>query len=334
MDDLEKELAMLEGLPVQEVASVVIPAQTVATNVVSAQPSVAEVAQQANDNAAVNAVYASTTAPQPQPVPTAVPQAQPQPVPVNVQPAPQPVQAAPTTNIMEDKPVFVNLMESTYETTTDFLSIKQGEATRIALFTLNSAPIYIHYVEGLGKIKCLSEHNAAGWTIGAEKCCCKFPGKDGKPQRAKSRMILPVIEYPVSKNDGKTLVQGQPELRFFDMNYMDIKALKEILNANSEYESFDIRVSVPSQGEYKTKSMIPVTPSLRTQYANFNALTNVDEEAFKTAIKEAARTVSEETVQQYLQKALQEEATVNAAIASIASNSAAPSDISQVNLMG
>ena len=66
-----------------------------------------------------------------------------------------PAQVAPVADLNQ-APVFVNLGDSTHQTKTDFLKLKENEFTRVTLINYNATGVHFHYENGLGYFKCLS----------------------------------------------------------------------------------------------------------------------------------------------------------------------------------
>ena len=211
-------------------------------------------------------------------------------------------------------PVFVNLAENAYQTQTDFLTLKDGEKTRVTLANLNFIRVYIHYVPGMGKFKCLSQYNPGQRWPDVKAACCKFPDPKNpdKTMNAKQRLLVPVIEYPVSKADGTTPIQGAtPKLKMWDMNYLEEKDLIEILDAYKvgddystiDLSSFDLRLSKGKSGEYSTISVTNI-PSWRNQYlAGINAeIAKINTDFYNNAYKECARVIPIETIEQKLEQ--------------------------------
>lgn len=221
---------------------------------------------------------------------------------------------------MNAAPVFVNLAASTYQTKTDFLSLKDGEKTRVTLVNLNFIRNHVHFIEGLGKFRCLSQYDEANrWPVN-RALCCQFPKKEDptKYENAKNRLLVPVIEYPVSKTDGKTPIAGSnPKLKMWDMNYVEEKQLLSILEEYKSGEdwgsidttSFDLSLTKGKNGEFSTITLVAV-PSWRNNFvAGINAETaKVNQEFYQDAYKESARVISEDTIQKHLISKQQENA--------------------------
>lgn len=271
----------------------------VTNNVV--QPVQTQIAQQNNMQAAAQVVYPTTS--------QFVPQAQV----IN-----QPVQnfsnepSVKSEDIMNQAPVFVNLAASTYQTKTNFLTLKDGEKTRVTLANLQFIRNHIHYIDGLGRIKCLSTYDENDkWPVN-RAICCQIPKKDdpSKFENAKNRLLVPVIEYPVSKSDGKTIIQGaKPKLKMWDMNYVEEKALLDILEnykmgddwSSIDVSAFDLALSKGKSGEYATITLVNM-PSWRNQFINdINAeINSITPDFYKDAYKESAKVISEDRIAKIL----------------------------------
>ena len=215
-------------------------------------------------------------------------------------------------DIMNQAPVFVNLAASTYQTKTNFLTLKDGEKTRVTLANLQFIRNHIHYIDGLGRIKCLSTYDENDkWPVN-RAICCQIPKKDdpSKFENAKNRLLVPVIEYPVSKSDGKTIVQGaKPKLKMWDMNYVEEKALLDILEnykmgddwSSIDVSAFDLALSKGKSGEYATITLVNM-PSWRNQFINdINAeINSITPDFYKDAYKESAKVISEDRIAKIL----------------------------------
>lgn len=211
-------------------------------------------------------------------------------------------------DIMNQAPVFVNLAASTYQTKTNFLTLKEGEKTRVTLANLQFIRNHIHYIDGLGRVKCLSTYDENDrWPVN-RAACCQIPKKDdpSKFENAKNRLLVPVIEYPVSKNDGKTIVQGaKPKLKMWDMNYVEEKSLMDILEnykmgddwSSIDVSAFDLALSKGKQGEYSTITLVNM-PSWRNQFINDinSEINSITQDFYVDAYKESAKTISEDKI--------------------------------------
>lgn len=128
----------------------------------------------------------------------------------------------------DDEPVFVNIGEVVQENQIPFVDLKPGEATRIMLFTKAMLTVHTHYIQDIGSIRCLSKRDERGYVIDKAPCCM-FKDDEGKEIYAKTKRILPVIEYPVSKDGKSLLANGKPQLKFMVITMADIKSLNAIL---------------------------------------------------------------------------------------------------------
>lgn len=247
-----------------------------------------------------------------------------------------PIQAAPITNL-DSAPIFINLSTNTYQTKTDFLTLKDGEKSRITLANLNFQRSHIHYLNGLGKFKCLSTYDDANISVISEAVCCHMiDEKTGAKVKPKNRLLVPIIEYPVSRTDGKSIVPGAaPKLKMWDMNYVEEKALMSILENykigdtwdSIDLASFDIAINKGKTGEYSTISLTPV-PSWRNNFsAAINAeLAKINLDFYSDAFKECAKIVSPETIQKRIEAIQQEQLMANQI-----ANSTVP-DVSQLGI--
>ena len=319
--ELEEQMKMLEGL---DDTDLTVPStgvetpqfvQPVQIQTTSANPVVNVLQEQANQNAAAQVVTPSQTVAPVQPV-----QKVQNPVAAPVQQAP--VQQSPVQQSamdMNQAPVFVNLAASAYQTKTDFLTLKDGEKTKVTLANLNFIRNHIHYIEGLGKIRCLSDYDENNrWPTNRAVCCQFIDEKTGKQMNAKNRLLVPVIEYPVSKTDGKTIVQGaKPKLKMWDMNYVEEKQLMDILEnyktgddwSSIDITSFDLNLIKGKSGEFSTITLTPM-PSWRANFAaDINAaVSSINQEFYTDAYKESARTVTAESIQNALIQKQQQDA--------------------------
>lgn len=312
--ELEEQMKMLEGLDMDSDMGPVIASPEPATPQFVAPTATATVAQpvqqvvqnQANNFAAAQVVQPTTTVAQLQ---FTAPIASVQPV--------TPAPAAPAMDLNQ-APVFVNLAASAYQTKTDFLSLKDGEKTKVTLANLNFIRNHIHYIDGLGKIRCLSGYDENNrWPVNRALCCQFVDEKTGKQINAKNRLLVPVIEYPVSKTDGKTVIQGaKPKLKMWDMNYVEEKQLMDILEnyktgddwSSIDIASFDLNLIKGKSGEFSTITLTPM-PSWRANFAaDINsAIASINQDFYNDAYKESARTVTEQSIQNALAQKQQQD---------------------------
>lgn len=307
--ELEEQMKMLEGLDDTDL--------TAQTEVAPVNPPIQQILQeQANVQAAAQVVTPTTTV-TPQSYTAAAPI---QPVQKVENPVAAPVQQATPQPAMDmnQAPVFVNLAASAYQTKTDFLTLKDGEKTKVTLANLNFIRNHIHYIEGLGKIRCLSGYDENNrWPVNRAVCCQFVDEKTGKQINAKNRLLVPVIEYPVSKTDGKTIIQGaKPKLKMWDMNYVEEKQLMDILEnyktgddwSSIDIASFDLNLIKGKSGEFSTITLTPM-PSWRANFiADINAaVASITQDFYNDAFKESARVVSEESIKNALAQKQQQD---------------------------
>ena len=187
------------------------------TNQTAAKPIQQVVQQQVNQQASAQVVQPTTTT-------------------VSYQTVSKPATAvAPKDD--DDELVFVNLAQAVHTTQTPFLKLKDDEWTRIALIRLDYLiPMRLHYLEGIGWVKCCSKYDANGFMVEPALCCKKVVngtfvdrlGEDGKPVKAKQRFLLPVIEYPVDRTNGNKVIPGDtPKLKVWNLNYVEMDNLRK-----------------------------------------------------------------------------------------------------------
>lgn len=306
--ELEKQMEMLEGLdlgmeePISQAAA--------------PQPATNEVANNTEVSFINQPVQAQVSSVQQQTQTVAQPvQAQPvQAQPAQAQPA-QTVAPQPQVNLNE-APVFVNLGENTYKTKTDFLKLKENEATRVTLVNYNASGVHFHYETGLGYFKCLSTYGdpTSDWPT-VKGVCCLQPNPQDKTKvvgKGKVKVFLPVIEYPVSKTDGKTLISGSlPKLKVLALSKQEYDTLFEVQKEyGADTSTFDLSISRKrsDRGGFLEYKLTP-GPSWRSKFqgaieAEASKLTN---EVYNLAAQEYAKVLSEERVIEfYNEKAKQE----------------------------
>ena len=341
LNDLEEQMKMLEGLGEVTTATSVGPApsmpqtpenptnagivtnstvvepntihqvamptqQEVSTNTIGANPVAQVLQEKANNEAAAQVVHTSTTVPiQPiQPV---------QPIQQPANPVATPIVSTPAQDFSifdkDDEPVFATLGQDTSDDRLPFINLKAGEATRIMIFTLDMITVFTHFVEGLGYFRCKSKRDNGFITL---KCpCCEFTTDDGKPIYAKERKILPVIEYPVSK-DGKSLLAGkQPQLKFIVLSKRDMQSLNTILSPEvvqdqaklQQILGMDFSVKIEEGDTYKTKLIASTFDTIRGQFANIQEEVNkYNRDLLIQARDERFRDVPVESMQAALDK--------------------------------
>lgn len=317
--ELEEQMKMLEGLGDMDLNTAVGPdlSTPIAQSTPINQPLQQVMQEQVNQQAQAQTVVPSQTSVIP-PQSYTITQPIQQPVNPIQQPINPTVKSAQPQLDMNQAPVFVNLATSAYQTKTDFLSLKEGEKTKVTLANLNFIRNHIHYIDGLGKIRCLSSYDENNrWPVNRAVCCQFIDEKTGKQVNAKNRLLVPVIEYPVSRTDGKTIIQGaKPKLKMWDMNYVEEKQLMDILEnyktsddwSSIDITSFDLNLIKGKSGEYSTITLTPM-PSWRTNFMAdiHDAVTSITQEFYTDAYKESARTVTEESIKNALTQKQQQQ---------------------------
>lgn len=308
--ELEEQMRMLEGMDLGEgLSTPFTPENPTNLGVVTNN-----VAPQQNQQAQAQVVQQTTT--------NFVPQQQVQNGPVQTVQT-TPAQEAPVMDLNQ-QPVFVNLASSTYQTKTDFLTMKENEKTRVTLINMNFMRNHIHYIDGIGTFRCMSEYDERNqWPV-RRATCCKFPKKTDptKFENAKNRLLVPVIEYPVMRTDGKTLIQGaKPKLKMWNMNYVEEQALYAILKdyspvaddyTKADLNTFDLSLTKVPKGGFTTISLVAV-PSWKQNFAQDiqTEASKLNNDFYVTAFKESAKTIKEEVVQNYLNQVQQEQTMMN-----------------------
>ena len=324
--ELEEQMKMLEGMDLGEgLAAPFTPENPtnlgVVTNSVAPQSVQGVVQEQVNQQAQAQVVQQSTTN-------GFIPQQQTQGGPVQTVPA-TPAQAAPVQQMtsqvadLNQQPVFVNLASSTYQTKTDFLTMKENEKTRVTLINMNFMRNHIHYIDGIGTFRCMSEYDERNqWPV-KRATCCKFPKKTDptKFENAKNRLLVPVIEYPVMRADGKTLIQGaKPKLKMWNMNILEEKALMEVLTSyatgpdytSADVTTFDLYITVDQTSKFPVKKMSAI-PSIRNQFGGLveQEIAKIDNDFYMTANDECAKTLPEEKIAKAMNAKLQAQQMAN-----------------------
>ena len=323
--ELEEQMKMLEGMDLGEgLAAPFTPENPTNLGVVtnSTQPVQQVVQEQVNQQAQAQVVQTTSTT-------GFVPQQQVQNGPVQTVQS-GPAQQAPVQQMtsqvadLNQQPVFVNLASSTYQTKTDFLTMKENEKTRVTLINMNFMRNHIHYIDGIGTFRCMSEYDERNQWPTRRAVCCKFPKKTDptKFENAKNRLLVPVIEYPVMRADGKTLIQGaKPKLKMWNMNYVEEQALYAILKdyspvaddyTKADLNTFDLSLTKVPKGGFTTISLVAV-PSWKQQFMQDiqSEASKLNNEFYVTAFKESAKVIKEEVVQNYLNQVQQEQAMMN-----------------------
>lgn len=240
----------------------------------------------------------------------------------------------------DDELVFVNLAQAVHTTKTPFLKLKDDEWTRIALLGLNYLiPLRLHYLEGIGWVKCCSKYDDNGFLIEPALCCKKVVngkyvdrlGEDGKPIKAKQRFLLPVIEYPVDKTNGNKVIPGAvPQLKVWNLNYVEMDNLRKAVQGcaddpndldSVDLTAVDFKLNKEKSG-FKVISVSVAPTSLRAQFA-----AQINEEAsklnndfLKTARDESRKIVTEETIANMMDAKEELNAQVTATIDSQSAN--------------
>lgn len=216
----------------------------------------------------------------------------------------------------DDELVFVNLAQAVHTTKTPFLKLKDDEWTRITLLGLNYLiPLRLHYLEGIGWVKCCSKYDDNGFLIEPALCCKKVVngkyvdrlGEDGKPIKAKQRFLLPVIEYPVDKTNGNKVIPGAvPQLKVWNLNYVEMDNLRKAVQGcaddpndldSVDLTAVDFKLNKEKSG-FKVISVSVAPTSLRAQFAaQINEETSkLNNDFLKTARDESRKIVTEETI--------------------------------------
>ena len=338
--ELEEQMKMLEGLsldmndpsstlakgpslaaiPVETPDTLLgnVPFGSVTTNIGVTQPFVPENPTNLGvvTNSVVSPVAQTVVTPQVG-APTFVPQNT-----VVQQPAmANPVVQQPATPVepkldMNAAPVFVNLGESTYETKTDFLKLKENESTRVTLVNYNAVSTHIHYRDGLGYFKCLSTYEPGQTWPSVRAICCQQPNPydTTKLDKGKTKILLPVIEYPVNHADGKTIVQGEPKLKVLQLSPQEYNVLFEIRAEYGEDTStFDLSITRKKDTTGFLKYTLTPGLSWRSKFVAGVAAESakLSNETYNVAIEECAKTLSPERIQQYFTEKAQQEALAN-----------------------
>lgn len=214
---------------------------------------------------------------------------------------------------MNAAPVFVNLGESTYETKTDFLKLKEGEATRVTLINYNAVATHEHFKEGLGYFRCKSTYEPGQRWPSVRAICCQQPKKDdpSKLENAGFKVLLPVIEYPVNHSDGKTLIAGgAPKLKVIKLSQQEYNQLEEIRNEYGEdTASFDIYLTRKKESTGFLKYYLTAGKSWRAQFAQAiqEETSKLSNETYNIAVSESAKDISIERLQQFFMEQKQQE---------------------------
>ena len=257
--------------------------------------------QQANQQAAAQVVHQTTT----------VPVQNVQQMTSQVQPIVE--NKVPETVDINAAPVFVNLGESTYETKTDFLKLKEGEATRVTLINYNAVGVHEHFREGLGYFKCKSSYEPGQRWPAVRAICCQQPNKNdpSKLENAGFKVLLPVIEYPVNHSDGKTILPNEtPKLKVIKLSQQEYNQLEEIKNEyGTDTASFDIYLTRKKESTGFLKYYLTAGKSWRPQFNQLveQEASKLSNETYNVAVSESAKDISVEKLQQFFNEQKQQE---------------------------
>lgn len=242
----------------------------------------------------------------------------------------------------DDELVFVNLAQAVHTTQTPFLKLKDDEWTRIALVRLDYLiPMRLHYLEGIGWVKCCSKYDANGFMVEPALCCKKVVngtfvdrlGEDGKPVKAKQRFLLPVIEYPVDRTNGNKVIPGAtPKLKVWNLNYVEMDNLRKAVQgcaddpndlSSVDLSTIDFKLNKEKSG-FKVISVSVAPTSLRAQFAAEidTEISKLNNDFLKTARDESRRIVSEETIANMMDS----KEAINAQVNSVIENQAASNE--------
>lgn len=242
----------------------------------------------------------------------------------------------------DDELVFVNLAQAVHTTQTPFLKLKDDEWTRIALIRLDYLiPMRLHYLEGIGWVKCCSKYDANGFMVEPALCCKKVVngtfvdrlGEDGKPVKAKQRFLLPVIEYPVDRTNGNKVIPGDtPKLKVWNLNYVEMDNLRKAVQgcaddpndlSSVDLSAIDFKLNKEKSG-FKVISVSVAPTSLRAQFATeIDAeISKLNNDFLKTARDESRRIVTEETIANMMDS----KEAINAQVNSVIENQAASNE--------
>lgn len=261
-----------------------------------------------------NIVQPNTFVPQQQVVNQAVQNVAP--APAQMTPAQMaPAQVAPVADLNQ-APIFVNLGDSTHQTKTDFLKLKENEFTRVTLINYNATGVHFHYENGLGYFKCLSVYDdpSSDWPTSKAVCCLQPNPSDPTKLvgRGKTKIFLPVIEYPVSHTDGKTLVNGAaPKLKVLALSNQEFQTLFEVQNEyGTDTSTFDLSISrkKSERGGFLEYKLTP-GPSWRAKFGNAinQEAAKLTNETYNLAREEFARTLTEERVRTFYEEKIKQD---------------------------
>lgn len=233
---------------------------------------------------------------------------------VNTQPIQQPtinwntVNQAMSNNSLNENldrtPNFARTDTNFNTTESNFLKLKTGESTLIAILSAQAIPYRTHYESGLGYFKCLSEFQNIEDYYPINRCICCMqpnPNPEAKDPYLKSTLkyLIPVVEYPVSHNDIKTFIQGNPVLKIFSITRENYQYITEFCTEN-DVKNFDIKVSKTKSGQW-TKCNLIFTPTIRSKFNGLveSEFAKINNRTYNLAEKECAKTISIEKLTQY-----------------------------------
>lgn len=234
-----------------------------------------------------------------------------------------PIQPAAQPSLdMNAAPVFVNLGESIHQTKTDFLKLKENECTRVAIKNYGASGTHFHYENGLGYFKCLSNYVGddgvpSEWPV-IKGICCMQPNPNDKSKlvgRGKKKVFLPVVEYPVSHVDGKTIVQGAtPKLKVLALSNQEYQTLFDVRNEYGDDTSvFDLSIvrKKSDRGGFLEYKLTP-GPSWRAKFGSLiqDELNKIDNTTYNLASEEFAKTLSAERIAKFYKDKAQQDAMV------------------------
>ena len=284
----------------------------IVTNNVVPQPVIQE---QVNAQAAAQVVQTTTTQVVPQPQVSNTVQKAVNTVAQNTVQTAKPAAKPATDN---NEVVFIDLARAVNTQKTPWMRLKDNEWSRVLILDLQKViPIKVHYIKGLGFVKCLSSYTPEGCLDQPSQCCRKIGHKgemiprldeDGNEIKAKNRYLVPVIEYPVDKSNANKVVPGQtPVLKMWNMNAVEwgdlLTAVKGCAEdpddlSTADLTTVDFLLHKDTTSRFKTISISTSPKCLRGNFeANIQAeIAKFNQEFYTTALKEARKVVSEETI--------------------------------------
>lgn len=313
--ELEEQLKMLEGVNIE--SNPMIQTTQSVVNTIPTPTNPVEINQQiSNMEAAAQVVTPSQTV-SPNPVYTQATVMKSEQVQQNIATS-QPVQTSPAPQPKVDldaAPVFVSVTQDT-TTQTDYLKLKEGEMTKVALINYNASQTYFHYEQGLGYFKCLSTYNPGSDWPEIKGCCCLQPNPNDRSKvvgKGKKRIFLPVVEYPVAHTDGKTPVAGgTPKLKILALNTKEWSAIAEFKDAYPEASMVDLFIKrKKDESNFLTYAVTPF-PTVRAQYQGLveQEVSKLNNRVYNLAAEEYAKTLSEERVRNFYDEKIKQEIAV------------------------